>query len=160
MENNSIKDIQNVYFRCRKEASAYNDKLSSREGASEMLGVSVSSLADYELGNTKVVPVDKVVLMSDLYKAPELLNYYCQKECPIGCRRNFPTSVNEIEKVTLSLINQAEKARDMIMRLSKIAEDGSVNDEERAEMHCIMEFLDKLSYTIAELRLLNDKTGW
>ena len=48
---------QNVYFRARKAASIYSPKLYSREGAAEMLGVSVSTLADYELGNTKVVPV-------------------------------------------------------------------------------------------------------
>lgn len=49
-----------------------------------MLGLSVSTLADYELGNTKVVPVDKVVLMADLYNCPELKTGYCKHECPIG----------------------------------------------------------------------------
>ena len=61
----------------------YNERLYSREGAAELLGISVSTLADYELGNTKVVPVDKVVLMADLYNAPELKTGYCKYECPI-----------------------------------------------------------------------------
>ena len=61
----------------------YNERLYSREGAAELLGISVSTLADYELGNTKVVPVDKVVLMADLYNAPELKTGYCKHECPI-----------------------------------------------------------------------------
>lgn len=82
MANECMKTNENIYFRCRKEAAKYNDKLNSRESASELLGVSVSSLADYELGNTKVVPVDKVVLMADLYNAPQLLNGYCARECP------------------------------------------------------------------------------
>ena len=78
----------NMYFQARKKAATYNERLWSREGAAELLGISVSTLADYELGNTKVVPVDKVVLMADLYntinmclrehvtrvKAPELSN--------------------------------------------------------------------------------------
>lgn len=55
-----MKDNENVYFRARKEAAKYNERLSSREGAAELLGVSASTLADYELGNTKAVPVDKV----------------------------------------------------------------------------------------------------
>lgn len=67
-----MKENENVYFRARKEAAKYNERLSSREGAAELLGVSASTLADYELGNTKVVPVDKVVLMADLYNCPEL----------------------------------------------------------------------------------------
>lgn len=54
----------NMYFQARKKAATYNERLWSREGAAELLGISVSTLADYELGNTKVVPVDKVVLMT------------------------------------------------------------------------------------------------
>ena len=65
-----MKDNDNVYFLARKKAAIYNERLYSREGAAELLGVSVSTLADYELGNTKVVPVDKVVLMADLYNCP------------------------------------------------------------------------------------------
>lgn len=48
----------NMYFQARKKAATYNERLWSREGAAELLGISVSTLADYELGNTKVVPVD------------------------------------------------------------------------------------------------------
>lgn len=50
MAKDCMKPNENIYFRCRKEAAKYNDKLNSRESAAEMLGVSVSSLADYELG--------------------------------------------------------------------------------------------------------------
>ncbi len=78
MAKDCMKPNENIYFRCRKEAAKYNDKLNSRESAAEMLGVSVSSLADYELGNTKVVPVDKVELKNgklteDDYKTLENL---------------------------------------------------------------------------------------
>ena len=87
MEKGYTKVNDNIYFRSRKEAAMYDERLSSRERASELLGVSVSSLADYELGNTKVVPVDKVDLMAQLYKAPQLRTQYCKAECPIGKRR-------------------------------------------------------------------------
>ena len=78
------KTNENVYFKARKEAAKCNEKLYSREGASELLGLSVSTLADYELGTTKVVPVDKVMLMADLYNCPELKAGYYKHECPIG----------------------------------------------------------------------------
>lgn len=42
MANDCMKTNENIYFRCRKEAAKYNDKLNSRESASELLGVSVS----------------------------------------------------------------------------------------------------------------------
>lgn len=69
MGRGPTKSNENVYFVARKKAAMYNERLYSREGAAELLGISVSTLADYELGNTKVVPVDKVVLMADLYNA-------------------------------------------------------------------------------------------
>lgn len=54
MGRGSTKGNENVYFVARKRAAMYNERLYSREGAAELLGISVSTLADYELGNTKV----------------------------------------------------------------------------------------------------------
>lgn len=54
MGNGGTKENQNVYFRARKQAALYNEKLSSREGAAEMLWNIPSTLAGYELGITEV----------------------------------------------------------------------------------------------------------
>lgn len=66
MGKGPMNENNNVYFKSRKKAASYNERLYSREGAAELLGISVSTLADYELGNTKVVPVDKVILMAEM----------------------------------------------------------------------------------------------
>ena len=68
MEKECMNCGGSIYFQCRKEAAKYNDRLSSREGASEMLNVSVSSLSNYELGLTPV-PTDVVVRMADLCRS-------------------------------------------------------------------------------------------
>lgn len=83
MGKEPLKENTNVYFQARKRAAMSNDRLFSRENAAELLGISPYTLADYELGNTKVVPVDKVVLMADLYNAPELITGYCKYQCPM-----------------------------------------------------------------------------
>ena len=104
MGRDAAKACENQCFRCRKEAAKYNDKLGSREGAAELLGVSVSSLADYELGNTKVIPVDKVVLMADIYNAPELMAWYCSSECLIGKSLEMPSpEIASVERTTCLL---------------------------------------------------------
>lgn len=54
MGTNPTKAADNIYCRCRKEAAKYNDKLNSRDGAAELLGISASTLADYELGMSKM----------------------------------------------------------------------------------------------------------
>ena len=84
MGQNPTKAASNIFCQKRKEAAKFNDRLNSREGASELIGVSPSALADYELGITKVVPVDVVIKMAEVYNAPELLSYYCHNECPLG----------------------------------------------------------------------------
>lgn len=78
MGTNPTKAADNIYCKCRKEAAKYNDKLNSREGAAELLGISASTLADYELGITKIIPADAILRMADLYNAPELRNHYCK----------------------------------------------------------------------------------
>ena len=75
MGRDAMKAGESPCFRCRKEAAKYNDRLNSREGAAELLGGSVSSLADYELGITKVIPVDKVVLPDVLEAYQERFKY-------------------------------------------------------------------------------------
>ena len=107
MGRDAAKACENQCFRCRKEAAKYNAKLESREGAAELLGISVSSLADYELGNTKVLPVDKVVLMADVYNAPELMAWYCSSECLIGKSLKMPSpEIASVERTTMKLLKQ------------------------------------------------------
>lgn len=159
MANDCMKTNENIYFRCRKEAAKYNDKLNSRESASELLGVSVSSLADYELGNTKVVPVDKVVLMSDLYNAPQLLNGYCARECPIGCRKDTATEIQPIERTTLGLLNllQNDKLGRFMSALTSIAADGLVSEDEKSKMTEIVAYLNEVRVLVEELNLFDIK---
>lgn len=160
MGRDPMKAIENPCFRCRKEAAKYNDKLNSREGAAELLGVSVSSLADYELGITKVIPVDKVVLMAELYNAPELKAWYCSSECPIGRSYPMPSSeLTTVERTTLNLLRQlrqddVEKVRE---KLIDITADGVISEDERVDLSDILTYLDKLIKAAGELRLIGQK---
>ncbi|MCC8066390.1 MAG: hypothetical protein LIO94_04730 [Clostridiales bacterium] len=50
MAGDCKKCRDNIYFACREKAAKYNEKLSSRESAAELLGISTSTLANHELG--------------------------------------------------------------------------------------------------------------
>ena len=154
-----MKCNENVYFLSRKKAAIYNERLCSREGAAELLGLSVSTLADYELGNTKVVPVDKVVLMADLYNAPELKTHYCKNECPICSYLPVATEAKALEGIALRLIqrfdhNELDKVK---KQLIMIAEDGVIDETERPELEKILKFLDEMAETISELKIVGEK---
>jgi transcriptional regulator with XRE-family HTH domain len=160
MGRDAIKAGENPCFQCRKEAAKYNDKLNSREGAAEMLGVSVSSLADYELGITKVIPVDKVVLMAELYNAPELKAWYCTTECPIG--RSFPmpsANISTVERTTMRLLKQLrqDEVQDIKDSLIEITADGVISEDEKVELAEILDYLDELIKAAGELRLIGSK---
>ncbi len=159
MGNDCIKPNENMYFACRKQAAKYNDKLNSRESAADLLGVSTSSLADYELGNTKVVPVDKVVLMADLYNAPELLNKYCQTECPIGCRKSIGYELKSLEQITVGLLDllSTEELSKRMKWLTHIAIDGKVNPDERDLMTEIVKYLSEVRKLVEELEIFDQK---
>lgn len=89
------------------EAAKWDGRLSSREGAADLLGMSVSALADAELELSKCMPPDKAVRMAELYNAPHLLNYYCLKQCPIGKNKPLSEDVLPIERVTVKLFYDA-----------------------------------------------------
>lgn len=159
MGKGSINENTNVYFRARKNAATYNEKLYSREGAAEMLGISVSTLADYELGNTKVIPVDKVVLMADLYNAPELITGYCVHECPIHGFLPLATQEKNIQGIALRLLKgfNEEELRLMKDDLIAVTADGDISEEEKPKLSEIMSKLESLSETISEMKIVTEK---
>lgn len=161
MGRDAIKACENMCFRCRKEAAKHNDRLYSREGAAELLGVSVSSLAEYETGATKVIPVDRVVLMAELYNAPELKVWYCTEECPIGrTYRSIPSpELTSVEQKTLQLLKMLRQSEVEIVSnmLLDITADGVITEDESVSLVDIMEYLDKLIKSAGELRLICGK---
>lgn len=159
MGKDSTKGNDNAYFRARKEAAIYNEKLFSREGAAELLGISVSTLADYELGNTKVVPVDKVVLMADLYNCPELKYKYCKCECPIGRQMPLATEAKGIEGIALRMIQQfdSKELGEMKDSLVDIAADGIISDDEKPKVESILRKLNDMAVVINEMKLVGEK---
>lgn len=159
MGKGSVNENNNMYFKARKKAAIYNERLYSREGAAELLGISVSTLADYELGNTKVVPVDKVVLMSDLYNAPELVTGYCMHECPVHGFLPLATEERNIQGITLRLLkgfneNELNKMKEDLI---EITADGIISREEIPILREILGKLEKLAEIISEMKITGEK---
>lgn len=159
MGRDATKATGNPWYEARKQASMYDNRLSSREGAADQLGMSVSALAEAELGMTKCMPADKAVLMADRYNAPHLLNYFCLHECPIGRHRSLSDAVVEIDRVTLKLLKRlrVDQLEIIKKKLVDIAEDGVISEEERPDMAEIMEYLDDLAKVISEIQTAGRK---
>ncbi len=159
MGRDATKAAGNPWYEARMRASKYNGKLASREGAAEMLGMSVSAVADTELGLTKFMPVEKAVLMADLYNEPQLLNHFCLHECPIGCRHCISDEVNDIDRMAVKLVRglRTEDVERIKNTILDIAEDGKVNEDEKAPFREVLDYLEKLGKLISELKIIGDQ---
>lgn len=158
MGREASKAKGNIWYEARMKAAEYDKRLLSREGAAELLGMSVSSVSDTELDICKCMPADKAVLMADLYNAPHLLNHYCVHECPIGKNKKLSTEVVNIDRVVVRLMNRlrAEKVSNMKDRLIEIAEDGVISQDEVEDIKSITEYLESLVTVFSELKIIAD----
>lgn len=77
MGRGAPKAQNNVWYQARIEAATRNEKLLSRFGAAEAMGLSEDAVKSAELGLYKSMPVENAVLMADCYNAPQLLKLAC-----------------------------------------------------------------------------------
>ena len=146
MGQNPTKAASNIYCQKRKEAAKFNDKLNSREGASELIGVSPSALADYELGITKVVPVDAVIKMAEVYNAPELLSYYCHNECPLGDLCYQEQKLKSLDRAVVQFLASMQLGKGAGAELLSIVADGQISPSEyqgREHSMVLLEFISQ-----------------
>ncbi len=156
MGRNPTKCIDKPYCDKRKEAAKRDDSLNSREGAAEKLGISASTLADYELGITTPSP-ENILRMSLHYHCPELRNYYCVHECPIGDYDATPVDILDLDRIVIKLMHTLCGVGEMKQQLLDITEDGIVDEVEKVAMLKIYRNLDKMIADAQNLKCWIDK---
>ena len=107
MAKYATKAKENIFTQARYNAAKFNDRLNSREGASEELGIDRSRLARIELGSKNPFP-DEVLMMSDIYNAPELKAHFCKYMCPLG--KDFPEVESEdLDRISVKALSSFRK---------------------------------------------------
>lgn len=157
MGRGATKAAGNVWYEARIAAAKWNEKLSSRDGAAGVLGITPEVVNSVERNLHKCMPVDLAVIMADEYNAPHLLNYYCLHECPIGCRQSISDELLDIDRVTVKLLKnlKVDQLEDIKERLLDIAEDGVISDDEKPDLKEILGYLDRLAKTVSELKTIS-----
>lgn len=152
MPKNPTIAASNPFCIARKEAALCNDKLNSREGAAELLGIDRTRLARIELGSLNPYP-EEVLLMSDAYNAPELPNHYCSKQCPLGTRTVQPAGLLQLDRLTIKIIAALADAEYIPSAIIRIVSDGVISDEEKPEIQQIIATLQKIGEAAADARI-------
>ncbi len=146
----ATKAAENMFCRARYEAAKFNERLNSREGAAEELGIDRTRLARIELGST--IPYqEEVLLMADYYRTPELRGNYCREMCPLG--RNMPKIENEgLDRISLRMLSSLGKINAAKESLLEITADGIITEEEKPELKKIIKTLDEVNEITQNLK--------
>ena len=120
----------------------------SREYAAEQIGISDDKLERIE--NEKQIPNPQdVLIMSDVYKAPELCNYYCNRDCEIG-RLYVPKVPDaELPGIILHLLDSVYEVEDIEKTLVKITADNVIDETE-------VDNLARAQYTLEQLSIMTE----
>ena len=152
MGKKSVKENKNVYQLYREEA-----ELTRAQASEKMVFISESRIDKVESEKSPIHP-EEVLAMSKAYKRPELCNYYCSNECPIGIEFVPEVRIKDLSQIVLEMlasINTLHRQKD---RLIEITEDGTIDDDELRDFVAIQKGLEKISLVADTLRLWMDNT--
>ena len=156
MSRLATKAAESEFYRARMEASAANDSYKSREGAAEVIGMDRTRLARIELGTVFPYP-EEVVMMADAYNAPELMNHYCSSVCPIGRRIVPHAELNQLDRMTIRIMNALDGVQGIGKDMREIADDGTIRPEEVPRLKEIYQALHKVATVTAEMQIWMEK---
>ena len=141
----------NIYREARKKAAENDSLLNNAENAQEFVRIERTRLLKIETDDAVAYP-DEVARMAEAYKAPELVNFYCTQQCPLG--QGGPLLIyNHLDRIFVTLmsaLHSLEKAEDALYR---ILEDGEVSTEEKPDFDKLLKTLDKIAYSAESLKL-------
>ena len=152
MGKRSIRENKNIYQLSREALDL------TREQAGELLEF-ISPDKIEKIESEKMLPhPEDVLVMSKAYKMPQMCNYYCSNECPIGQIYVPELKMKDLSGIILEMIatlNRINKEKD---RLIEITADGQITEDEYEDFKKIRSELSKISMSVDTLSLWVDKS--
>lgn len=147
----SVKENKNLYQIKREELGL------SREKASELLE-SIPPERIEKIENQKSLPhPEEVLIMAEAYKTPNICNYYCANDCPIGKHYVPEIEMKDLSQIILEMLASLNAMKGKQERLIEITVDGKVDGEEIKDFVHIQEELEKISITVEALQLWSEQ---
>ena len=147
----SKKENKNIYQTRREELGLSRDK------ASELLETITPERIEKIENEKSTAHPDEVMLMSEKYKLPQLCNYYCANECPIG-KHYVPEIQNKtLSQIVLEMLASLNSMNKKQERLIEITADGNIDKNEIRDFIKIQEELERISITVETLQLWTEQ---
>lgn len=147
MGKKSIKENKNMYQLCREEAG-----LTRAQASDALVFMSDSRIEKIESEKCEPHP-DEILAMANAYKKPNLCNYYCSNECPIGQISVPELQPKQLAQITLEMLSTITTLSKQKDRLVEITVDGVISDEEKKDFMQISDELEKMAMAIDSLKL-------
>ena len=147
MGKRSVRENKNIYQLSRESREL------TREAASEALVfLSPERIEKIESGKSAPHP-DEVLAMEHAYRNPELSNWFCTHECPIGMKYEQEVKLKSLAQVTVETLAALNAMDEEKNRLIAISVDGRVNDAERRDFDRILGKLNALDRAIRSMQI-------
>ena len=143
----STKENKNIYQTTREGLKL------TREAASDLLQTMAPERIE-KIENERTMPhPDEVLLMAEKYKQPNLCNYYCANQCPIGAQYVPEIKVKDLSQIILEMLASLNAMHKEKERLIEITVDGKISGDELSDFVAIQEQLEKISVAVETLQL-------
>lgn len=147
MGRKSVKENKNNYHVCRENADL------TRDAAAELMGyISADRIEKIESERSLPHP-EEILAMSKAYKAPDLCNYYCSHECPIGQEFVPEVKLKDLSQIILEVLASLNALEQEKTRLIEITVDGAITADEVDDFEKIQAQLTQISMAINSLQL-------
>lgn len=147
MGKRSTRENKNIY-QVSREAKGL-----TRDAAGDLLEFMSPDRIE-KIESDKALPhPDEVLAMERAYQNPELCNYYCTHECPIGEKYVQEAKLKDFAQITVEILASLNAMEQEKNRLIEISVDGRVNDFERRDFDKILEKLNTIDRSIQGLRI-------
>ena len=147
----STKENKNIYQKTREGLQL------TREAASELLeGITPERIEKIENERSMAHP-DEVLLMAEKYKHPNLCNYFCANECPIGKHYVPEVKLKDLSQIVLEMLASLNSMSKQKERLIEITGDGKISGDELDDFIGIQEELERISIAVETLQLWSER---
>ncbi len=151
MSRVSTKKNKNIYHRTRESLQL------TREAASELLE-SIAPERIEKIENERSLPhPDEVLVMAEKYKQPDLCNYYCANQCPIGQQYVPEVKIKDLSQIVLEMLASLNSINKQKERLIEITADGKITGDELDDFIYIQEELERISIAVETLQLWSER---
>lgn len=152
MGKKSIKENKTIYQLHREALNL------TREAASNQMDC-ISADRIEKIESQKSLPhPDEILTMAECYKAPNLCNYFCSHECPIGQKNVPPIKMKDLSQIVLEMLTTLNILENDKNRFIEITADGAIDDSEIEDFVSIQEKLNRISMVANTLQLWVEQT--